>query len=72
MWKKLTDIKIDTSTKEGDTPAKIFKIFAAYLAEPMTSILNCSIKTCQYPHIWKVEYENPIPKEFPTSKLTHL
>ena len=38
----------------------------------MTSILNCSIKTGQYPDIWKVEYATPIPKAFPTSKLTHL
>ena len=64
VWKKLTGIKINTSTREGDAPAKIFKIFAAYLAEPMTSILNCSIKTGQYPDIRKVEYA--------TSKLTHL
>ena len=64
MWKKLACIKINTSTREGDAPAKLYKIFAAYLAEPLTSILNCSIKTGQYPEIWKVELATPIPKAY--------
>ena len=72
VWKKLSVMKICTSTREGDAPAKLYKLFAAYLAEPLTSILNCSIKTGQYPDIWKIEVATPIPKAYPTTKLTYL
>ena len=47
VWKKLACIKINTSTRDGDAPAKLYKTFAAYLADPLTNILNCSIKTGQ-------------------------
>ena len=53
-------------------PAKIFKTFAAYLAEPLTDIINCSIRTGQYPDIWKCETVTPIPKTHPTLKVTDL
>ena len=72
VWKKLACIKINTSTRDGDAPARLYKTFAAYLADPLTNILNCSIKTGQYPDIWKVEVATPIPKTYPTSKLTDL
>ena len=51
VWKKLACIKINTSTRDGDAPAKLYKTFAAYLADPLANILNCSIKTGQYPDI---------------------
>ena len=60
------------SCREGDVPANIFKIFAAYLAKPITDIVNCSISTGSYPKIWKEELATPIPKSYPTQKLSDL
>ena len=62
VWKKLVSIKVKASTRKGDVPAKLFKIFAAYIAEPLTNIFNRSIKSGDYPKMWKHEIATPIPK----------
>ena len=67
VWKKLATMKANKSSREGDIPAKLLKLFAAYLAEPLASILNCSIRNGDYPVIWKDEIATPIPKAYPTS-----
>ena len=72
VWKKITSMKSKKSCLEGDVPANIFKHFAAYLAEPLADIINCSITTGSYPNIWKEEFATPIPKSFPTQKLSDL
>ena len=46
-------MKTKKLTIKRDVPAKLFNMFAAYLAEPLTDIINCSIATRQYPVIWK-------------------
>ena len=53
VWKKLASMKANKSSREGDVPAKLLKLFAAYLAEPLASIINCSIRYGDYPDIWK-------------------
>ena len=65
-------MKSKKSCQDGDVPANIFKIFAAYLADPVTDIINCSISTGSYPNIWKEEIATPIPKSHPTQKLEDL
>ena len=50
----------------------MLKFFAAYLAEPLASILNCSIRNGDYPDIWKDEIATPIPKAYPTSSISDL
>ena len=72
VWKAIASMKSKKSCREGDVPANIFKIFASYIAKPITNIINCSIKTGKYPDIWKVELATPIPKTHPTSKLSDL
>ena len=72
VWKKLASLKVKKSTIKGDIPAKIFKVFAAYLAEPLAIILNCSIRNGEYPDIWKDEIATPIPKTHPTSSINDL
>ena len=37
------------STRPGDTPAKIFKRFAKYLAQPITLMINQAIKNGVWP-----------------------
>ena len=53
-------------------PARLFQTFAAYIAEPLTDIINCSIKSGQYPDIWKAEIATPIPKTHPMLEVTDL
>ena len=65
-------MKTNKLTIKGDVPAKLFKMFAAYLAEPLTDIRNCSIATGQYPVIWKEEIATPIPKITPILEITDL
>ena len=60
------------SNISGDMPAKLFKTFAVYIAEPLTDIINCSIKLGQYPTLWKAEIATPIPKTHPTLEVTDL
>ena len=72
VWKKLVSMKVKASTRKEDIPAKLFQIFAAYLAEPLTNIFKSSIKTGKYPHLWKHEIATPIPKVHPLLKITDL
>ena len=72
VWKKLAALKVKKSSREGDVPGQIVRLFAAYLAEPLTNIVNCAIRTGEYPYIWKQEMATPIPKTHPTSKITDL
>ena len=65
-------MKTNKSNISGDVPAKLFKTFAAYIAEPLTDIINCSIKLGQYPTLWKAEIATPIPKTHPTLEVTDL
>ena len=72
VWKKLATLKLNKSSQKDDIPAKVLRHFAAYLAEPLTDIINCSIRTGDYPQIWKEEIATPIPKVSPTLKLSDL
>ena len=65
-------MKTNKSTISGDVPAKLFKVFAAYEAEPLADIINCSIKYGQYPDLWKAEIATPIPKTQPILEVTDL
>ena len=72
VWLKLTRIKTNKSTIPGDLPAKVIKQFAAYLAEPLTDIINCSIRRGEYPSLYKFEYVTPVPKVYPCSSVSQL
>ena len=72
VWKQLSTMKTNKSCIDGDVPAKVFKVFAAYLAEPLSDIINCSISTGEYPDIWKEEIATPIPKTQPILEVTDL
>ena len=56
----------------GDFPARFIKHFAPYLAEPFTDIINTSIARGEYPHIYKFEVSTPVPKVYPTLKVSQL
>ena len=65
VWKKLVSIKVKAYTRKGGVPAKLFKMFAAYIAEPLTNIFNSNMKSGQYPKMWKHKIATPIPKVHP-------
>ena len=50
VWLLLTGIKTNKATIPGNFPPKLIKMFAAYLAETLTNIINTSIKRGEYPH----------------------
>ena len=72
VWFTLIKINTNKSTVSGDFPAKLIKLFAAYIAEPFTDILNTSVGRGEYPKIYKFEISTPVPKSFPTDNLTQL
>jgi hypothetical protein len=63
---------VNKATVPGDFPAKLSKHFAAYLAEPLTDILNTSVRLGEYPEIYKFEVSTPVPKVYPTISTTQL
>ena len=65
VWIKLTELKPNKSTVPGDLPAKLVKLFAPYIAEPLCHIINESIKRGEYPQIYKNETCTPVPKKHP-------
>ena len=48
------------------------KHFAVYMAEPLTDIVNGSIKRGEYPKIYKFEVSILVPKSYPTFNTSQL
>ena len=51
VWLILSKLKTNKATVPGDFPVKLIQLFAAYLAEPLTDIINTSIRRGEYPKI---------------------
>ena len=72
VWFALCKLNTNKATVPGDFPAKLIKLFAAYLAEPLTDILNTSVRRGEYPKIYKFEISTPVPKLYPTESTSQL
>ena len=72
VWLKLCQLKANKGTVRGDLPPKIWKLFAAYLVEPLTDIYNTSLKRAEYPNIYKLEVQTPVGKVRPCLKLDQI
>ena len=48
VWFALSLLDVKKSTVQCDFPARLIKLFAAYLAEPLTDIYNCGLRRCEY------------------------
>ena len=72
VWFALSRIDTNKATRSGDFPAKLIKLFAAYLAEPLTHIFNTGMRRGEYPRIYKYEISTPVPKCYPTEKVSQL
>ena len=68
----LSQLKTKTSQPDDDIPSKILKTFSTQIAEPLTQIINTSIKRGEWPDCWKTEYATPIPKEHPVKDINDL
>ena len=65
VWLHLTQLKTNKATVPGDFPAKLTKEFAAYIAEPLTDIINSGVRRGEYPKLYKFENCTPVPKSYP-------
>ena len=72
VWKLLCKIKTNKAPVIGDFPPKLIKYFAAYISEPLTDIVNTSIRRGEYPNVYKHEISTPIPKHFPPRNLSEI
>ena len=72
VWLLLTQLKTNKATVPGDFPAKLVKVFAAYLAEPLTDIFNTSVRRGEYPKIYKFEVCTPVPKKYPPKSTSEI
>ena len=66
VWLRLTQLKTNKATFPGDFPARLIKQFAAYIAEPLTDIINTGVRQGEYPQLYKFEVCTPVPKSYPT------
>lgn len=57
----LNNIHKSASEKNG-LPFWIFKLCASFLAEPVCSLFNISLKTKEFPSTWKIANIIPLPK----------
>ena len=72
VWLLLTQLKTNKATVPGDFPAKLIKMFAAYIAEPLTDIVNTSVRRGEYPKIYKFEICTPVPKSYPPKSTSEM
>ena len=72
VWQILTQLKTNKATVPGDFPAKLTKLFAAYLAEPFADIINTSVSRGEYPNIYKFEISTPVPKQYPPRNTSEI
>ena len=72
VWLLLSRLKTNKATVPGDFPAKLSKIFAAYLAEPLTDIINTGIRRGEYPKLYKFEISTPVPKKYPPKSTSEI
>ena len=69
VWILLSQLNANKSTVKGDLPARIFKEFAAHIAEPLAHVINASLIQGEYPQIYKFEISTPVPKKYPTNMI---
>ena len=65
VGKKLLGLGTFKAPGPDGVPARLLKEFAPELAEPATSIFNCSLSTGIFPTQWKDANITPVPKAMP-------
>ena len=65
-------LKVKKSTAPDDIPSAIIKEYAEFICVPLCNILNSCVSRGEYPRIWKIESQTPIPKEYPVLTVDKL
>ena len=65
VYSKILAAKKPNSSVPGDIPKRIIQEFSRDLVQPLTILINSSLKHLEYPNSWKLEYATPI------GKITH-
>ena len=69
---QLLKLKNKKSTAPNDIPSVLLKEYAEFICVPLCHILNSCISRGEYPRIWKIESQVPIPKEYPVLTMNML
>jgi len=66
---KLSRIDVHRSSGPDELPNWFLKEFSVFLAEPVCSIFNASIRKGEEPSVWKLANTVPIPKVCPPKAI---
>ena len=69
---QLLKLKVKKATAPDDIPSAVIREYAEYICVPLCIILNSCISRGEYPRIWKIESQTPIPKEYPVLTIDML
>ena len=69
---QILKLKVKKSTAPDDIPSAIIKEYAEFICVPLCNILNSCVSRGEYPRIWKIESQTPIPKEYPVLTVDML
>jgi hypothetical protein len=72
VWLQLTKLQTNKSMVPRDIPAKFWKTFAAYFAEPLMDVINTSLVKGQYLNIFKFEVQTPVANVRPCPILDQI
>ena len=63
VFTKLQKLKLNKATECDKMPAKFLKIVSLNIATPLASLINASIRQCQFPHDLKLANVSPVFKK---------
>ena len=69
---QLMKLKAKKATAPEDIPSALIRENAEFICVPLSHILNTCVARGEYPRVWKIEAQTPIPKEYPVLKIEML
>lgn len=72
VWKQLARIQVHKAPGPDNIPNRLLKVFSFELSEPVTNIINCSLREGVVPSQWKEATVVPLPKVIPTPSADKL
>ena len=63
VFTKLQKLKLNKATGCDNMPANFLKIVSLNIATPLASLINASIRQCQFPHDLKLANVSPVFKK---------
>ena len=69
---QLLKLKSRKATAPNDIPSILIEEYAEFICVPLCHVINSCITRGEYPNIWKMEAQTPIPKEYPILNIDML